>query len=113
MYNGRYAEKRFRGAVEDANQGIIFCAVGAHHQNGTAEYHTKILTLGAITLLFHACWHWPEAITTMLWPLALLVVVELHNVLKIGVKGEITLGKFPGAQSIDGNYRVITLFSPW
>ena len=42
--NVRYAEQMFLDAVEDSNQDIIFFAVGAHHQNGIAESHIKILT---------------------------------------------------------------------
>ena len=56
-YNGRYAEQMFLDAVEDANQDITFCAVGAHHQNGIAESHIKILTLGARTILLCAQRH--------------------------------------------------------
>ena len=37
--NGRYVEQICLDAVEDANQDIIFCAIGAHHQNGISESH--------------------------------------------------------------------------
>lgn len=35
--NGRFAEKSFREDVQNAQQKIDFCAVGAHHQNGIIE----------------------------------------------------------------------------
>ena len=91
--NGRYAEQVFFDAVEDSNQDITFCAVGAHQQNGIAESHIKIITLGEINLLFHAR-HWREAITNMLWPLAFLAVAEFHDVLKFDADGKIPLEKF-------------------
>ena len=52
--------------VNESNQTITFCAVGAHHQNGIVERRIKELTLIARTLLLHAIWHWPGYITTML-----------------------------------------------
>ena len=85
-------------AIEDANQDITFCAVGAHHQNGIYESHIKILNLGARTILLHAQRHWPEAITTMLYPLALLAVTELHNILKFDENGKSSLNNFSGVQ---------------
>ena len=55
--NGQYAEKMFLDPVEYTNQDITFFAVGAHHQNGIAESHIKILTLGARTILLCAQRH--------------------------------------------------------
>ena len=99
----------FLDPVEYTNQDITFFAVGAHHQNGIAESHIKILTLGARTILLHAQQHWPESITTMLWPLALLAVKERHNVLKFDANGKIPLEKFYGVQGDVG----IKYFHTW
>lgn len=52
--NGIFAEKAFRNAVDNSNQTISYCAVGAHHQNGIAECRIGILTHGARTKLLHA-----------------------------------------------------------
>ena len=41
--NERYDEQMFLDAVQDVNKVIIFCAVGAHHQNGISEFHIKFL----------------------------------------------------------------------
>eukprot|EP00957_Ditylum_brightwellii_P141784 10802997-Ditylum_brightwellii.AAC.1 len=41
-------------------QELMFCGVGAHHQNGISENRIKLLTLGGHTLLLHAKCHWPE-----------------------------------------------------
>ena len=69
--NGRFSDAGFQKAIKDANQTITFCAVGAHHQNGIAERRIKELTLISRTLLLHAKRHWPDYITTMMWPFAL------------------------------------------
>ena len=69
--NGRFADAGFQKAIKDANQSITFCAVGAHHQNGIVERRIKELTLISRTLLLHAKRHWPDYITTMMWPFAL------------------------------------------
>jgi hypothetical protein len=68
--NGRFADAGFQKAIKEANQSITFCAVGAHHQNGIVERRIKELTLISRTLLLHAKRHWPEYITTMMWPFA-------------------------------------------
>ena len=77
---------------------MTFFSVITHHQNSIAESHIKILTFGARTILLHARRHWPEAITTMLWPLALLAVAERHNLIKFDANIKIPLEKFSGVQ---------------
>ena len=37
--NGIFTEKAFRDDINESNQKMIFCAVGAHHQNGVVESH--------------------------------------------------------------------------
>jgi len=69
--NGRFADSGFQQAIKDCNQKITYCAVGAHHQNGIVERRIKELTLISRTLLLHAKRHWPDYITTMMWPFAL------------------------------------------
>jgi hypothetical protein len=70
MDNGRFADAGSQKAIKEANQSITFCAVGAHHQNGIVERRIKELTLISWTLLLHAKQHWPDYITTMMWPFA-------------------------------------------
>jgi len=66
--NGRFAEKPFTEACKLANQGITFCAAGAHHQNGVAERCICDLTESARTMLLHAIHCWPQAINSHLCP---------------------------------------------
>ncbi len=69
--NGGFAGSGFQQAVMDCNQKITYCAVGAHHQNGTVKRRIKELTLISWILLLHAKRHWPDYIATMMWPFAL------------------------------------------
>ena len=96
--NGSFTEKAFRATVDDANQLISYCVMGAHHQNGIAENHIKQLTLTSHTLLLHAKRFWEEAITTMLWPFALKTAAERHNRLKIDTDG-VTPKQFSGIRT--------------
>lgn len=94
--NGRFAEEEFRKEVNRCMQEITFCGVGAHHQNGVVERMIKDLTLTTRTLLLHAKRHWPEMITTMLWPMALKAAEERLNHLSLDMNGETPLSKWTG-----------------
>ena len=69
--NGRFADSGFQQAVKDCNQKTTYCAVGAHYQNRIVERRIKELTLISRMLLLHAKRHWPDYVTTMMWPFAL------------------------------------------
>ena len=43
--NGIYANNAFLESINKKDQKIIFCAFGAHHQNGIIENKNKMLTL--------------------------------------------------------------------
>ena len=86
--NGRFAEPAFTSDCKEKLQKISFCGVGAHHQNGVAENTIKQLTLTSRTLLLHAQRHWPEYISTMLWPFALLEAADRLNHLHINVDSQ-------------------------
>eukprot|EP00978_Attheya_sp_CCMP212_P001535 scaffold3163_cov60-Attheya_sp.AAC.5 len=90
--NGRYAEADFRVDAESLGQQVTYCGVGAHHQNGLAENTVKQFTLKG--RLLHAKRHWPEAITTILWPFALKAGVKAHNDFKLDADGKAPIQKF-------------------
>ena len=107
--NGRFADQEFIQAVHSSNQRISFCGVGAHHQNAIAERGIKELTLIGRTLLLHAQRHWPEYITTMLWPIALKAASDRMNTLSINDSLESPLSRISGAaQDID-----VSTFHTW
>jgi hypothetical protein len=69
--NGIFDSKAFVREVHNCGQGITYCAVNAHHQNGKAEKKIRDLQDAARTMLLHAKQRWPNAVTTHLWPYAI------------------------------------------
>ncbi len=92
--NGQFAEKRFLEEVRHCNHEILFCAVGAHNQNGLIECKIKDLMLITQTLLLHTKRHWPEMITTMLWQQALKAAETHLNHLSMNANGKTLLSQF-------------------
>jgi len=68
--NGIFASRAFRDEVSRCGQGLSFCGVGAHHQNGVAERRIQDLADSARASLAHAA-HRNPAVTANLWPYAL------------------------------------------
>ncbi|KAL7464788.1 hypothetical protein ACHAXS_005121 [Conticribra weissflogii] len=85
--NGIFTDKLFSDDVKSSMQRLTLCGVGAHHQNGVVERAIKSLTLISRTLLLHAQRHWPEYITTMLWPFALKAAQDRMNQLHVNLDG--------------------------
>ena len=52
--NGLFDTKAFKSSISRSGQGLSFCGVNAHHQNGKAENRIKDVTTGARTALLHA-----------------------------------------------------------
>ena len=77
--NGRFKDKLFSKSIEEKEQTISFCGVGAHHQNGIAEKRIGDLQRRATTLLLHAQRRWPDAINTHLWTYAIRVANGSRN----------------------------------
>jgi len=77
--NGVFADNKFRKAVREKSQGLTFCGVNAHFQNGRAEKRIRDLTELARSMLIHANRRWPNAITHQLWPHALRHANTVHN----------------------------------
>jgi len=94
--NGRFAERSWMDDAKESSQRVTFCGVGAHHQNGITENAIKQLTLVSRTLLLHAQNHWPEYITTMLWPFALKAAQDRLNQLNINLEGKTPDIQFSG-----------------
>ena len=77
--NGIFAYNDFKAEILSHDQPITFCGVGGHHQNDIAEKHIGDLALTARAMLLHATLLWPEAVTTALWPYAMLLANDLCN----------------------------------
>ena len=81
--NGIFASRGFVSHVEQSNQHIEYCGVGAHFQNGIAENAIKIGTSNARTMLLHAMYRWPEVITANLWSFAVVLADWNRNHFRI------------------------------
>ncbi len=86
--NGKFADTGFQQAIKDSNQEITYCTVGAHHQHRIVEWQIKELTLISRTLLLHAKQHWPNYISTMMWPFALKEAAYCLNWLSLRSDGQ-------------------------
>ena len=77
--NGRFADNGFIQACKDNNQGLTYCGVNAHFQNGVAEKRIQDLQEQARTMLLFAVHKWPKMLSMALWPYALRMANEVRN----------------------------------
>ena len=77
--NGRFADNGFIQACKDNNQGLTYCGVNAHFQNGVAEKRIWDLQEQARTMLLFAVHKWPKMLSMALWPYALPTANEVRN----------------------------------
>ena len=77
--NGRFADNGFIQACKDNNQGLTYCGVNAHFQNGIAEKRIRDLQEQARTMLLFAVHKWPKMLSMALWPYALRMANEVRN----------------------------------
>ncbi len=96
--NGIFAKSGFKDAVDAANQSIRFCAVSAHNQNGIVERKIGLWTNDSRTLLIHAQRHWPEMISTILWPYAWKAIEYRDNIFGLNRNGQHPVQAFSGSQ---------------
>jgi hypothetical protein len=88
--------KAFFASINNNDQTITFCGIGSHHQNGIVERRIRLITEITWTILLHAQRHWPEYVTTMLWPFAVKAAVERLNFLTFDLDGLSPANKFYG-----------------
>jgi hypothetical protein len=87
--NGRFAEAKFQQSVLSSKQGLTFCGVNTHHQNGRAERRIRHLTEAARTMILHAAHRWPQVITPHLWPYAIRLASDIgRNISQDSKEGE-------------------------
>ena len=98
--NGRFADNAFISDAKVKNQGISYCGVNAHHQNGKAEKRIQDLQDHARVLIMQACHKWPEAISSHLWPYAIRVANESRNYSPCMTNGMIPIAAFSGTNNV-------------
>ena len=77
--NGRFTDNGFIQACRDNNQGLTYCGVNAHFQNGMVEKRIQDLQEQARTMLLFAVHKWPHMLSMALWPYALRTANEVCN----------------------------------
>ena len=77
--NGVFGSAVFQSHCHDLGQTIRFSGVGAHHQNGVAEWAIRTVTNMARANMLHATLHWPDRSFIDLWPLAMSYAVWVYN----------------------------------
>ena len=77
--NGIFKSTEFRLKLQENNQSISFCGVGAHHQNGVAERYIRTMVEKARIVLLNAHARWPDHVDMELWTFAFRHVVTKWN----------------------------------
>ena len=77
--NGRFVDNGFIQACKDNNQGITYCGVNAHFQNGIAEKRIRDLQEQARMMLLFVVHKWPRMLSMALWLYALRTANEVRN----------------------------------
>lgn len=98
--NGIFRSKGFQEHIQQSNQKITFCGVGAHFQNGIAENYIKQITGAGRTMLLHAMYRWPEVIKPTLWPYAVKIATENRNRFRRDKNGRTALEKLSLTRSM-------------
>ena len=92
--NGRFADNGFIKACQEEGQGISYCGVNAHWQNGICEKRIRDLPEAARTQIIHAQHRWPNAIDAHLWPYALRYATAIDNATPNRTTGESPIERF-------------------
>ena len=77
--NGIFKSAEFKNDLQENDQTITYCGVGAHNQNGVAERYIRTFVEKARTVLLNAHARWPEHINMELWTFALRHVTTQWN----------------------------------
>ncbi len=96
--NGQFADNAFKNSCSAKGQGLTFCGVNAHFQNGIAEKAIRDLQESAQKQLLHTRQCWPAAVHLALWPYALRSAAHLHNTLPVLEDGTSRLERFSSIQ---------------
>jgi hypothetical protein len=77
--NGQFVDNAWKEGLAQESQGITFCRVNARWQNGIAERRIRNLKEQTRMMLLHAQHHWPDAVSTSLWPYAMRTASHVFN----------------------------------
>ena len=77
--NLHFLHNAFISNCQQKNQGLTYCGVNAHHQNGVAKKQICDLQDQVRTMLLYAMHNWPSMINAALWPYALQLANDIWN----------------------------------
>ena len=77
--NGRFADNAFIADCKAQRQGLLYCGVNAHFQNGIAERCIRDLQEQTRTSMLYAINKWKRMVLICLWPYALRHANDVAN----------------------------------
>ena len=77
--NGRFADKGFVEDCQKQHQGLTYCGVNAHFQNGIAEKKIHDLQEQTRTMMLHALCKCSSMLSIHLWPYGLHTANDICN----------------------------------
>ena len=77
--NGRFADKGFVQDCQKQHQGLSYCGVNPHFQNGITEKKIRNLQEQTRTMMLHALRKWSSMLSIHLWPYGLCTANDMCN----------------------------------
>ena len=96
--NGRFADNAFINDCKTQGQGLSYCGVNAHFQNGIAERRIRDLQEQTRTSMVYAMCKWKKMILICLWPYAMQHANDVANATPKKGEESSPLEKFSGVK---------------
>ena len=96
--NGRFAENAFITDCKAQRQGLSYCGVIAHFQNGIAERRIRDLQEQTRTSMLYAMNKWKRMVLICLWPYAMRHANEVANATPRKGEDQSPLERFSGVK---------------
>ena len=96
--NGRFADNAFINDCKTQSQGLSYCGVNAHFQNGVAERRIRDLQEQTRTSMLYAMSKWKKMILICLWPYAMRHANDVANATPKKGEESSPLEKFSGVK---------------
>ena len=77
--NGGFTDKGFIQDCQEQHQGLTYCGVKAHFQNGIVEKKIHDLQEQARMMMLHALHKWSSMLSIHLWPYGLCMANDICN----------------------------------
>ena len=94
--NGRFADNAFIADCKAQRQGLSYCGVNAHFQNGIAEHRIRDLQEQTRTSMLYAMNKWKRMVLICLWPYTMCHANDVANATPRKGEDQSPLECFPG-----------------